>query len=170
MELFYDEIDTPIGTLLLLKNEDKLIRVSFGNWDDLAEEQMKWVKRYVDNNSNITHAPIKFSSIKMELDRYFMGKQQYFSIPFEINGTPFQKRVWTTLNEIPFGQTKTYRNIAISIGNPKAVRAVGTAIGKNPLPIIVPCHRVIGVNGKLVGYNGGIDRKRALLELEDSSF
>ncbi|MGC9402979.1 methylated-DNA--[protein]-cysteine S-methyltransferase [Vibrio genomosp. F10] len=101
-----------------------------------------------------------------QLEEYFAKKRTQFSVPVAPKGTPFQQQVWQALEEIPFGETRTYQQLAIDIDNPKAVRAVGMANGKNPISIIIPCHRVIGKNGKLTGYAGGIDAKKALLELE----
>ncbi|MCL4147003.1 UNVERIFIED_CONTAM: hypothetical protein GTU68_044828 [Idotea baltica] len=101
-----------------------------------------------------------------ELGEYFLGERQQFDIPIDPQGTDFQRQVWSMLQQIPFGETWSYQDMAIAIDNPKAVRAVGLANGKNPISIIVPCHRVIGKNGKLTGYAGGVDRKQALLALE----
>ena len=97
---------------------------------------------------------------------YFAGKLQKFDLPLEMVGTSFQKRVWTALYGIPYGATRSYSQLAAGIGAPRAVRAVGAANGRNPIPIIVPCHRVIGASGKLVGFGGGLEWKRFLLELE----
>ena len=97
---------------------------------------------------------------------YFAGELQTFDLPLEIVGTDFQKRVWVALQTIPYGQTRSYSQLAREIGAPRAVRAVGAANGRNPIPIIVPCHRVIGASGKLVGFGGGLDWKRLLLDLE----
>lgn len=105
-----------------------------------------------------------------ELKEYFEGTREQFTFLFDINGTPFQKSVWEALCEIPFGQTKCYSDIAHAIENPKAIRAVGTAIGANPLSIIIPCHRVIGKDGTLTGYSGGLDVKEKLLNLEGIKF
>ncbi|MDK9759604.1 methylated-DNA--[protein]-cysteine S-methyltransferase, partial [Vibrio sp. D173a] len=107
-----------------------------------------------------------FAETKRQLDGYFSGKLNNFSIPVAAEGTPFQQSVWQALMRIPFGETWSYQQLADEIGNPKAVRAVGLANGKNPVSIIVPCHRVIGKNGKLTGYAGGVERKSALLKLE----
>ena len=101
-----------------------------------------------------------------QLKEYLDGKRKDFNVPLALDGTPFQKAVWKALQEIPYGETRSYREIAESIGRPKACRAVGMANNKNPVAIIVPCHRVIGSNGKLVGYAGGMDVKEKLLELE----
>ena len=101
-----------------------------------------------------------------EIFEYLNGERTAFDIPYELEGTDFQKKVWKELTRIPYGQTRTYKDIASAIGNKNASRAVGMANNKNPLMIIVPCHRVIGTNGKLVGYAGGLDMKKDLLDLE----
>ena len=108
------------------------------------------------------------SMATIQLDEYFHGKRTTFSLPFKLTGTPFQLAVWKELQNIPYGQTTSYKEIAQKINKPKAYRAVGMANNKNPLPIIIPCHRVIGSNGKLIGYAGGLNLKNYLLELEKS--
>ena len=101
-----------------------------------------------------------------ELAAYFAGDLREFTVPLAPKGTPFQQKVWTALREIPYGETRSYKEIAAMVGNEKACRAVGMANNRNPLPIFIPCHRVVGTNGKLVGYAGGLDVKTFLLELE----
>ena len=101
-----------------------------------------------------------------QLNRYFSGETIQFSVPIAAKGTPFQQSVWQALTTIPYGETWSYAQLADAIGNPKAVRAVGLANGKNPVSVIVPCHRVIGKNGKLTGYAGGVERKQRLLVIE----
>lgn len=108
------------------------------------------------------------SMATIQLDEYFQGKRTIFSLPFKLTGTPFQLAVWKELQNIPYGKTTSYKEIAQKINKPKAYRAVGMANNKNPLPIIIPCHRVIGSNGKLIGYAGGLKLKNYLLELEKS--
>ena len=108
------------------------------------------------------------SMANIQLDEYFQGKRTTFSLPFKLTGTPFQLAVWKELQNIPYRQTTSYKEIAQKINKPKAYRAVGMANNKNPLPIIIPCHRVIGSNGKLIGYAGGLKLKNYLLELEKS--
>jgi methylated-DNA-[protein]-cysteine S-methyltransferase len=102
-----------------------------------------------------------------QLQRYFAGEAREFDLPLDMQGTEFQKRVWRELLAIPYGETRGYGELAAAMGAPKAVRAVGAANGANPIPIVVPCHRVIGASGKLVGYGGGLELKRRLLELEN---
>ncbi len=108
------------------------------------------------------------SMATIQLDEYFQGKRTTFSLPFKLTGTPFQLAVWKELQNIPYGKTTSYKEIAQKINKPKAYRAVGMANNKNPLPIIIPCHRVIDSNGKLIGYAGGLKLKNYLLELEKS--
>ncbi|MBM6615207.1 methylated-DNA--[protein]-cysteine S-methyltransferase [Desemzia sp. RIT804] len=105
-------------------------------------------------------------SYQMLLEEYFQGTRKEFDVPLDIKGTNFQETVWRELLNIPYGETRTYSDIAEAVGNLKAIRAVSGAIGKNPIAIVVPCHRVIGKNGKLTGYRGGLEMKRELLELE----
>ena len=105
-----------------------------------------------------------------QLSEYLNGKRKTFDLPFKMRGTQFQLQVWNALLDIPYGETRSYKQIAEAIGNPKAVRAVGMANNRNPLLIIVPCHRIIGKNGSLVGYAGGLDKKEFLLRLENQNF
>jgi len=104
----------------------------------------------------------------IQLDEYFNGKRRYFDIPINPQGTPFRLSVWNALMQIPYGETRSYKQVAREIGNPDASRAVGMANNKNPIMIIIPCHRVVGSNGSLVGYAGGLDMKKGLLELESA--
>ena len=104
--------------------------------------------------------------MKQQLEQYFAGQRQQFNLPLDFQGTDFQQQVWRALLTIPYGETRSYKDIALQIGNEKAVRAVGAANGKNPISIIAPCHRVIGSGGALVGFAGGLDKKQILLSLE----
>lgn len=103
---------------------------------------------------------------KKQLEEYFLGQRKVFNLPIGLGGTDFQRKVWLAIGKIPFGQTTTYAKLAEQLGDPAAIRAVGTAIGANPLLIILPCHRIIGSNGSLTGYAGGLEKKKALLQLE----
>ncbi|GGQ00979.1 methylated-DNA-[protein]-cysteine S-methyltransferase [Actinomadura coerulea] len=107
-----------------------------------------------------------FATVAAQLSAYFAGDLTEFDLPLRLHGTPFQERVWTALQEIPYGQTITYGELAVEIGSPSASRAVGLANGRNPVGVIVPCHRVVGSTGSLTGYGGGLDRKRYLLDFE----
>jgi methylated-DNA-[protein]-cysteine S-methyltransferase len=106
------------------------------------------------------------SEASRQLDAYFAGRLRRFELPLSLEGTPFQQRVWSALRDIPFGETRSYAQLAKAIGNPSAMRAVGAANGRNPIAIVVPCHRVIGADGSLTGFGGGIERKKFLLRLE----
>lgn len=120
----------------------------------------------VDTNDNIEETDLIKECFK-QLKEYFEGNRRAFDLPIETRGTEFQKKVWDELLKIPYGETKSYKDIAIAIGNEKACRAIGMANNKNHIPIIIPCHRVIGSNGKLVGYAGGLNVKEKLLNIEN---
>ncbi|WP_068675637.1 methylated-DNA--[protein]-cysteine S-methyltransferase [Oceanobacillus sp. Castelsardo] len=168
MKFYFDEIESPIGPMTLLSHDDKLIRTDYGSMNELSEHYHKWMTRYLPARTELIHKPNAFLQVKSELKNYFDKNQPSFSVDLEFHGTPFQKAVWQSLYDIiPFGETRSYKDIAIAIGNPRAVRAVGGAVNKNPFSIIVPCHRVIGTNGKMVGYNGGLYRKEFLLKHEN---
>jgi methylated-DNA-[protein]-cysteine S-methyltransferase len=155
--LFYTHIDdSPVGPLLLAGDHDALHVLSFGVGSRPREIHASWQPD--------TKGVLK--DVRRELDRYFAGLLTTFSTPVAFSGTPFQNTVWQELQRIPYGETISYLDLANRINNPKAVRAVGMANGANPIAIIVPCHRVIGSNGSLTGFGGGIPTKRALLELE----
>ncbi|HDR05622.1 MAG TPA: methylated-DNA--[protein]-cysteine S-methyltransferase [Candidatus Marinimicrobia bacterium] len=137
----------------------------------LLPDKLLWLRFPRPEESLISIAPAKaylplLSQTKKELTEYFSGERKRFSLPYELSGTPFQMAVWQNLMAIPYGETVSYGKIAAAAGYPGAFRAVGTAIGQNPLSILIPCHRVIRKNGELGGYAGGLDKKRFLLELE----
>lgn len=153
--MFYSEYMCPIGKLLFTSNGKALTELWFP--DDKHSSNIE--------NQNIRNDSI-FGSLHHQLDLYFKGVDPLFDIQLEMAGTEFQRKVWNALREIPYGTTWSYAKLARCIGQPKAVRAVGAANGKNPIPIIVPCHRVIGEDGGLVGYGGGLPIKEYLLRLE----
>ncbi|MFD1849945.1 methylated-DNA--[protein]-cysteine S-methyltransferase [Oceanobacillus bengalensis] len=166
MELYYDEMDSPVGKLLLISSRKKLVRIDYGSFSESKEEVSKWIHRYIPN-ARLIRSTEALYDVRNQLERYFSQKSAPFNIEMELYGTPFQKKVWQALyDSIPYGETKSYKDIARLIGNPKAVRAVGGAVNKNPFSIIIPCHRVIGASGKMVGYNGGLDKKEFLLQHE----
>ena len=146
---------SPFGTLTLQANDHGLL----GVWFPIQTTQPVLL-----GEQDATFPMLK--ETKTQLDEYFSQQRRAFSLPIVVQGTKFQQLVWHALCDIPYGESWSYQQLAEHIGNPKAVRAVGLANGKNPLSIIVPCHRVIGKNGKLTGYAGGKDVKRNLLELE----
>ena len=157
MKLAFMEMPSPVGILKLVATENALVAVLWEN------ENPKRV-RLAELIEQVNH-PILLETQK-QLREYFAGTRQQFDLPLDFEGTVFQKKVWQALLGIPFGETRSYRDIAEQVGNIKAVRAVGAANGKNPISIIAPCHRVVGVNGKLVGFAGGLDNKEILLGLE----
>jgi methylated-DNA-[protein]-cysteine S-methyltransferase len=159
MKLAFMEMASPVGSLKLVANDTALVAVLWEN------ENLKRVR--LAELIEQTHHPILLETQK-QLTEYFAGKRQQFDLPLDFEGTEFQQKVWQALLTIPFGETRSYRDIAEQIGNVKAVRAVGAANGKNPISIIAPCHRVVGANGKLVGFAGGLDNKDILLKIEQS--
>jgi methylated-DNA-[protein]-cysteine S-methyltransferase len=156
--VFYTEIESPIGPLLLTMEQEHLTNVCMNQQKRSVEVRPEWIPN-----------ERSFLAIAKQLGEYFRGKRQVFDIPLRLAGTDFQRSVWDELRSIPYGATTTYGEIANRIGNPKAVRAVGLANGQNPIPIIIPCHRIIGSNGKLTGFGGGLEKKAFLLQLEQHS-
>ncbi|MFH7804504.1 MULTISPECIES: methylated-DNA--[protein]-cysteine S-methyltransferase [unclassified Acinetobacter] len=159
MKLAFMEMTSPVGTLKLVANDTALVAVLWENENPKRVRLAELIEQ--------VHHPILLETQK-QLTEYFAGKRQQFDLPLDFEGTEFQKKVWQALLTIPFGETRSYRDIAEQIGNVKAVRAVGAANGKNPISIIAPCHRVVGANGKLVGFAGGLENKEILLKIEQS--
>lgn len=142
-------INSPVGLLTLRAEDGALTAILFG-----------------DQRTGLPGSDQILDQAEAELKEYFAGERKEFAVPIRLTGTEFQKKVWAALAEIPYGETATYGEIAVRIGKPKACRAVGTANHHNPVPIIVPCHRVIGAGGSLTGYGGGLEVKAYLLTLE----
>lgn len=155
--MFYSFVDSPIGPLLLAGSDGRLRMLGFSSGPKALEPRADWESR---------DAP--FIAAKQQLREYFDGRRRTFDLLLEPSGTDFQVRVWNALLAIPYGETRSYRDIAAATGNARAAIAIGAANGSNPLPIVIPCHRVIGSNGKLTGYAGGLEVKRRLLDLERS--
>ncbi|GAB5470544.1 MAG: methylated-DNA--[protein]-cysteine S-methyltransferase [Rhodospirillales bacterium] len=153
--LFYTHYDSPVGRLLLAGDAASLHFISFPAGHKAFGPDPTWVE-----------ADRPFAEAKAQLAAYFAGRRQHFELPLTLTGTAFQKRVWQVLQTIPLGETRSYGWLAKTIGAPKASRAVGAANGANPLPIVVPCHRVVGAKGALTGFGGGIETKSFLLEHE----
>ncbi|HVO57515.1 MAG TPA: methylated-DNA--[protein]-cysteine S-methyltransferase [Dongiaceae bacterium] len=151
----YRRWESPIGTLLLAGGENALTRISFDSGSRRVQPEAHWEEH--------VHA---FDDAVEQLKEYFAAQRRQFDLRLRMEGTEFQKKVWNGLLEIPYGETISYKVLAQRIGNAGAVRAVGAANGANPLPIIVPCHRVIGNDGSLTGFGGGLPLKKKLLELE----
>jgi methylated-DNA-[protein]-cysteine S-methyltransferase len=148
--------DSPIGPLTLISDGAALLRLDFGRTQPRASAAAR-------------RGDAVLVAARRQLDAYFKGKLHTFDLPLSAAGTPFQQRVWAALSRIPYGETRSYRDIAESIGAPNAYRAVGLANGRNPIAIVVPCHRVIGADGTLTGFGGGLERKRQLLDLEQGA-
>lgn len=149
--LFYYK--TPIGEIGIAETNDKITHLFFIN------------EEFNEENHGLVETPVIVAAAQ-QLNEYFNGKRRNFNLPLAPEGTDFMMRVWKALQTIPYGETRSYKEVAMMTGNVKACRAVGMANNRNPIPIIIPCHRVIGTNGDLIGYGSGLDKKRYLLELE----
>jgi methylated-DNA-[protein]-cysteine S-methyltransferase len=151
----YTTIDSPVGELLAVGDGERLRALRFVAGRRGARPRDSWRR---------SEGP--FAPLRSQLDEYFAGRRTGFELEYELGGAEFDRRVWAELERIPYGRTESYGAIARAIGEPDAARAVGVANGRNPIAIVVPCHRVIGADGSLTGYGGGLERKRLLLELE----
>jgi methylated-DNA-[protein]-cysteine S-methyltransferase len=151
---------SPIGQLLLVGADGVLEELHFANSPDQ--------EKIIDDRRHYQHDQAGFAKVIQQLSEYFSGRRQDFDLTLSPKGTAFQQSIWQELRKIPFGRTASYGEIARRVGNPKASRAVGMANSKNPIPIIVPCHRVIGKDGSLTGFGGGLEVKKQLLRLENS--
>jgi methylated-DNA-[protein]-cysteine S-methyltransferase len=153
--MYWHQIESPVGNLLLAGDGTSLELIHFQSGPHARNAAAEWVRN-----------PRPFEPAVAQLLEYFAGERREFDLPLAPQGTDFQRSVWTALRKIPYGETLSYGELARRIGNPNASRAVGLANGANPLPIVVPCHRVIGADGSLTGFGGGLDIKRKLLALE----
>jgi len=153
--MHYCYLDTPIGELLLAGAANSLSMIGFPEGAMRRDPEADWI-----------YNEVPFEGVRRQLAEYFAGERKVFDLPLSLSGTEFQVLVLEALQQIPYGETTSYGAVAKQIGRPKAVRAVGAANGRNPIPIIVPCHRVIGTSGDLTGFGGGLDTKAALLRLE----
>lgn len=155
MKTFYTEMPSPLGMITIQASSEGLLGIWFETCTTKPDELGQYDERH----------PILIQAVT-QLGEYFSGRRNEFELPLAATGTAFQHQVWHALTTIPYGETWSYQELADAIGNPKAVRAVGMANGKNPISVVVPCHRVIGKSGKLTGYAGGVERKQRLLALE----
>ena len=154
-QMLYTTFDSPIGELLLV-----------GDGSSLHGLHMQEGRTAIEVSSSWKRTAEPFAAVRRQLDDYFAGRRTTFDVPLTMTGSAFQRRVWSELRKIPYGESISYGELARRIGIPSASRAVGTANGLNPIAVIVPCHRVIGADGSLTGYGGGLERKRFLLDLE----
>jgi methylated-DNA-[protein]-cysteine S-methyltransferase len=159
MTVIYCRPDSPWGPLLLLSDGQYLTGLFFADENHCPQILSGWIE---DSSAY----PLRM--VLEQLRHYFDGDLKKFELPILLHGTDFQVKVWQALSDIPYGQTKSYSEVAKLIGRPRSIRAVGQANGRNPISIIIPCHRVIGADGSLTGYGGGLNRKRAILEFEAS--
>jgi len=167
VKLYISRIQTPLSPMILAATEMDLVFLQFATPSEsrlIRRLKEKFPDRRVIEGKNKV-----LSGVLKELKEYFERRLRHFSIPMDPKGTPFQKRIWQALSNIPYGETRTYGEIGARIGAPKASRAVGRACNQNPIAIIIPCHRVVGKDGKLTGYSAGLEKKRWLLELENKS-
>lgn len=164
-ELGYTIMDSPIGPLLLASTENGLCFIAFDRDESGLGQLQRWCRKtflgVVPVRDDARNEPVR-----TQLQEYFAGERREFALSIDLYGTPFQKAVWHALMKIPYGETRSYKDVALAIGAAKAVRAIGGANNRNPIPIVIPCHRVIGSNGALVGYGGGLSIKEHLLVLE----
>ena len=154
---------SPFGILEIEASDEGISAIRWPSTPDDKQPD----PRFTTRSSGRPESPL-LQTAKTQLDEYFQGARNNFELPLSSTGTPFQQLVWNALKAIPYGTTTSYGAIANAIDRPRAVRAVGRAIGSNPIPLIIPCHRVIGAGGKLTGFSGGLDRKRWLLNREDA--
>lgn len=157
VDVRYDIVDSPIGDLLVASTERGLARIHFGA--EGHEEEL--ARRF---GARVLRSPI--DDVRRELDEYFAGQRTTFDLPLDLRAAPFHVEVLQELALVPYGRTTTYGALASQVGRPRAARAVGTVMNRNPIPIVLPCHRVVGANGSLTGYAGGLDLKLKLLQLE----
>ncbi|HMM76090.1 MAG TPA: methylated-DNA--[protein]-cysteine S-methyltransferase [Gammaproteobacteria bacterium] len=157
MSLYYDRYASPLGEILLVACDEGLTGLHFVDQKHFPKDASEWMLR-------ADHSVL--CAARAQLEEYFAGRRRAFDLPLAARGTPFQRQVWKLLCEIPYGTTTSYGALASKLGQPTASRAVGAANGRNPIGIVVPCHRVVGSAGALTGYAGGLERKQALLALE----
>lgn len=159
-------LTTPLGDMLALTAPDGVCLLEFSDYPGLAAA-VRAVERALGSQA-VNHATALSGRLQQQLDEYFAARRCSFALPLKLIGTPFQQSVWQALLTVPYGHTRSYREQAAHIGRPDAVRAVAAANGRNKIAIVVPCHRIIGSNGSLTGYAGGLARKQALLQLEQA--
>ena len=157
VDVRYDVVDSPLGPLHIASTDRGLCRISYreDGWEDALARTF---------GVRVLQSPL--DKVRRELDEYFAGSRRTFDLPLDLRVAPFNEAVLRELARVPYGQTDTYGRLAARAGQPKAARAVGTVMNRNPIPIVLPCHRIVGATGALTGYAGGLERKRILLQLE----
>ena len=160
VDVRYDIVDSPVGELFLASTRRGLCRISY-----TVAGQDEVVARTF--GARVLRSPL--DEVRRELDEYFAGRRQEFDLPLDLRVAPFHEEVLRELARVPYGRVDTYGHLAALVGRPKAARAVGTVMNRNPIPIVLPCHRIVGANGSLTGYGGGLPAKRLLLELEGAT-
>lgn len=163
--LYYREVESPVGELVLCASESGICNLAFGKAGDVLPVLNRWAQKQF-GASALEADPHVLNEAARQLEEYFGGRRKAFELPLDLRGTPFQQKVWSSLARIPYGEVRSYKQVAEDIGSPKAVRAVGGANNRNPLAIIIPCHRVIGTDGTMTGYGGGLHVKHTLLRHE----
>ena len=162
VDVSFDIADTPVGPLLLAVTERGICRISYNPEPDRDAEVL--ARTF---GVRVLRAPRQVDHVRRELEEYFEGRRHAFDLPIDLRGREgFSRAILDRLARVPYGEVTTYKSLAVEAGNPRAARAVGTIMNRNPIPIVLPCHRVVGSNGSLVGYGGGLERKRLLLDLE----
>jgi methylated-DNA-[protein]-cysteine S-methyltransferase len=160
VDVRYDLVESPVGELFVAVTERGLCRISY--WPDGMEDAL--ARTF---GPRVLRVPL--DEVRRELDEYFEGRRREFDLPLDIRVAPFHEEVLKELARVPYGRTETYGALAAKVGRPRAARAVGTVMNRNPIPIVLPCHRIVGANGSLTGYAGGLDVKRRLLQLEGAT-
>ena len=160
VDVRYDVIDSPVGELLVAATDRGLCRISYrqDGMDEVLAQTF---------GARVLRLPL--DEVRRELDEYFAGRRRAFDLPLDLRVAPFHEAVLRELARVPYGRTDTYGSLAAKAGRPRAARAVGTVMNRNPIPIVLPCHRIVGADGSLTGYAGGLDAKRRLLELEGAT-
>jgi hypothetical protein len=167
VKLYKKRINTPIGEMLAIATDEAICMLDFVDSKNWLKDQEILVKHY--EATQVDEDSLLLSELEKQLREYFAKERKEFSLPLALMGTSFQEEVWKVLQTIPYGEVRSYKEQATAVGNPKGVRAVANANGKNRISIVIPCHRVIGSDGTLTGYASGIERKQFLLDLERSN-
>jgi methylated-DNA-[protein]-cysteine S-methyltransferase len=166
-DVHYALVDSPVGTLVAASTPRGLATLSYADQFGGADGVLDWLAGRL--SPRILESPARLDEVRRELDEYFEGKRREFDLPLDLRVAPFYADVLRELALVPYGRTDTYGSLAAKVGRPRAARAVGTVMNRNPIPIVLPCHRIVGANGSLTGYAGGLDVKRALLALEGAT-